>query len=42
MMNSRSQAKENLDYIEAIVATIEETQIATRKACILDINLRTV
>jgi type I protein arginine methyltransferase len=34
--------KQNSDYIEAIVATIEETQIATRKSCIFDINLLTV
>lgn len=34
--------KQNCDYIEAIVATIEESQIATRKSCILDINLLTV
>ena len=34
--------QQHCDYTEAVVATIEGTQIATRKACILDINLRTV
>jgi hypothetical protein len=34
--------KQNCDYTEGVVATIEEGQIATRKTCILDINLLTV
>jgi len=39
---NNEEHKQNCDYIEAIVATIEESQIATRKSCILDINLLTV
>jgi protein arginine N-methyltransferase 1 len=40
--DSHEPVKENSDFIEAIVATIEESQIATRKSCIFDVNLLTV
>jgi len=40
--DNHEPVKENSDFIEAIVATIEESQIATRKSCIFDVNLLTV